>query len=146
MIKYVTGDLFNSKANIIAHGVNCSGGFGAGVAGQIAKLHPEARSAYLTKFINEGWTLGDVQLVYQEDVIIANCATQQAYLPRTLVHVDNDAVRTVMQKVKEFAMPKGLKIAIPKIGTGLAGGDWPTIEKILNEVFQDYDVSVYVLE
>jgi len=146
MIKYVTGDLFNSKANIIAHGVNCAGGFGSGIAGQIAKLHPEARSAYLTKFINEGWALGDVQFVYQEDVIIANCATQKAYLPRTAVNVNYDAVRTTMQKVKEFAMSKGLTVAAPKIGAGLAGGDWPTIEKILNEVFQDYDISVYVLE
>jgi O-acetyl-ADP-ribose deacetylase (regulator of RNase III) len=96
MIKYVKGDLFKSGARIIAHGVNCQGAFGSGVAGQIVKKHPLAASAYFAKFDLDGWKLGDVQFAspYDTDthtdgpLYIANCATQKEYYPRDKVHAD----------------------------------------------------------
>lgn len=146
MVRYVKGDLFESKADILAHGVNCVGGFGSGVAGQIAQKYPNVKFNYLRKYESEGWQLGDVQFLYAYGFYIANCATQQEYYPRNKVHVDYNAVKVCMEKVKEFAKNGNFTIAIPKIGAGLAGGDWNTIEKILNEVFNDYDISVYVLK
>lgn len=153
MVKYQKGDVLNSGAHLIAHGCNCVGGFGSGVAGQIVKRFPVAAGAYLWKHDNEGWMLGDVQFVSAAEDLsttitkwIANCATQFEYYPRNKVHADYDAIRTCMEKVKKFAIPMNRSIAIPKIGAGLAGGDWNIIEKILEEVFHDYDVTVYVLE
>lgn len=40
-------------------------------------------------------------------------------------------------------MANKMTIAIPKIGAGLAGGDWETIRPILEEVFNDYDLTIY---
>ena len=37
-------------------------------------------------------------------------------------------------------------IAIPKIGCGLAGGDWEKVKVIIEDVFSEYDVVVYSLE
>lgn len=147
MVKYIKGDLFKSKSDLIAHGCNCKGGFGSGVAYTVSQLYPKARDLYLEKFEEDGWQLGEVQFTLQRDgKYIANCATQNGYLPRGYCHADYDAIRTCMTKVKEFARDKGLSVAIPKIGAGLAGGNWLTIQKILNEVFSDYDVTVYFLE
>lgn len=150
MVKYVKGDVLESGADIIAHGCNCVGGFGSGVAGQIVKRYPLARDFYLHKFEHEGWKLGEVQFVTVEKVraqrYIANCATQQEYYPRNKVHADYQAIRVCMQKVKEFAQNNDLSVALPKIGAGLAGGDWNVIELILQEVFHDYSAVVYVLE
>lgn len=146
MIKYAKGDVLASKANIVAHGCNCRGGFGSGVAAAIKTKYPKARHYYLDKYEEDGWKLGDVQFVMQWDGRwIANCATQDGYLPRGVCHADYDAIRSCMEKVKDFAKPSSQTIAIPKIGAGLAGGDWDKIEAILNEVFSDYDVTVYVL-
>jgi O-acetyl-ADP-ribose deacetylase (regulator of RNase III) len=50
-----------------------------------------------------------------------------------------------MHRLKAFAKSSNLSIAIPKIGAGLAGGDWKIIGPILDEVFSDYDVTVYEL-
>lgn len=36
-------------------------------------------------------------------------------------------------------------IAFPKIGAGLAHGDWDVIKNIINEVFPMKEVKVYVL-
>lgn len=146
MLKYVKGDLFDTDCDLIAHGCNCKGGFGSGIAYTMSQVYPKAKSLYHEKFEEEGWELGDVQFVLQNDgKYIANCATQNAFLPRGEKHADYDAIRTCMEIVKGFAQGKGLSIAMPKIGAGLAGGDWNTIEGILKEVFSDYDVVVYYL-
>ena len=77
--------------------------------------------------------------------MIANCATQLNYLPRTICHADYPAIKAAMIQVKESAKSLGLSVAMPKIGAGLAGGDWNTIKQILEEIFDDYDVTVYEL-
>ena len=148
MLSTIKGDIFSSDADIIAHGCNCKGGYGSGVAGVMAKKYPKARHYYLDKFCTEGWRLGDVQFVKVcgKQEYIANCGTQKRYLPRGMRHVDYDAVRSCMEKVKEFAKTNKLTVAVPKIGAGLAGGDWRIIKKILEEVFTDYDCTVFYLE
>src|SRR5688572_21119765 len=92
MIEYLRGDLFQTKAEVIAHGVNCRGAFNAGVARQVRRLFPSAYAAYMEKLNKEGWNLGDVQFVavakssptsFTDDkhksTVIANCATQRGY-------------------------------------------------------------------
>lgn len=146
MIKYVQGDLFTTKADIIAHGCNCRGGFGSGVAGQIASRYSKAKHYYLDKFDEDGWYLGDIQPVLQSDgKYIVNCGTQFTYLPRGIRHADYDGIRLSMERLLKFAKDKGLSVAIPKIGAGLAGGDWTVIEKILKEIFTNYDITIYYL-
>lgn len=146
MIKYVKGNLFEAPERILAHGCNCSGGYGSGVAAGMAHNHRKARDQYMHKFNDEeGWELGDVQFVTSGHKIIANCATQDGYMPRNMCHADYPSIRKCMELVKDFAKSNGYDIAIPKIGAGLAGGDWNIIEGILKEVFSDYDVTVYSL-
>lgn len=148
MITYVQGDLLETDAEIIAHGCNCVGGFGSGVAGQIAKKYPVAKYEYLRKHKDTGWQLGEVQAVLIKATPpkwVVNCATQNEYMPRGVCHADYEAIRKCMSTIKETAKGLGYSIAIPKLGAGLAGGDWNIIEKILEEVFSDYEVFVYYL-
>lgn len=147
MVKYVKGNLFQSDANIIAHGVNCQGAFGSGVAKTMSEVYPRAKSFYFAKFNKEGWKLGDVQFVAQPDGrCVANSATQDHFLPRTVCHADYPAISKTLTLVKEFAQRHNLTIALPKIGAGLAGGDWDTIKTIIEAVFSDYDATVYYLD
>ena len=146
MVKYTQGDVLSGHEDIIAHGCNCKGGYGSGVAGAIATKYPRARRYYLDKYDEDGWKLGEVQFVPQwNGKIIANCATQLDFGLPGLVLADYEAIKQAMTKVKQYAHDNRLTLAIPKIGAGLAGGDWNTIENILNEVFSDYDVTVYYL-
>lgn len=147
MIIYKTGDLFVTDCDIIAHGVNCKGVMGSGVALTVKTKYPKAYHYYLDKHEEDGWKLGDVQFVKLNSghSYIANCATQDAYLPRGVCHVNYDALRDCMRKVKDFAKLHNLTVAIPKIGAGLAGGDWKIIEEEINIVFDDYDIICYTL-
>lgn len=152
MIKYIKGDLLESTCDVIAHGVNCSGGFGSGIAGQIRQRWPDVWTNYGRKFMTPGWKLGDVQFVkcYMPDrlFLIANCATQQYYgkmAKHGVVYVSYPAVERVMIELYEYHQETGADIAIPKIGAGLAGGDWAIIESIIGDVFHDADINVYYL-
>lgn len=147
MITYIQGDVFTSSANIIAHGCNCRGGFGAGIAVQVAKLYPKAKDMYMKKFFGEGWRVGEVQMVpVGNNKFIANCATQDKYgSPKGgKVYVSYPGLKAVMEQLKEICEENDYTLAMPKIGSELAGGDWNVIEKIINDVFGDREVFVYI--
>lgn len=146
MIHYVKGDLFDTPNDIIAHGVNCRGAFGSGVAKLVATKYPKARFYYLDKHEDDGWHLGDIQTVMQWDgKCVVNCATQDDYGFAEGLYANYDAIRLSLSRLKDFAKQRNYSIAIPKIGAGLAGGDWNIIENIIKEVFSDYDITIYYL-
>ena len=149
-IKYIKGSVFNTHCHVIAHGCNCKGGFGKGIAYTIAKMHPEVRVAYMTKYNSlHSWKLGDIQYVNVKSStyhIIANCATQFSFLPHNVLHADYEAIKKIMIELHDFCKANNYGLAIPKIGAGLAGGDWSIIEKIIEEIFVSIDIYIYYIE
>lgn len=147
MIVYKQGDVLASDEKKIAHGCNCSGGFGSGFAKAVAERYPSVREAYLVRHNSRGWNLGDVQLIGVGDGSgreIANCATQQRYgRPDEGPYVSYVAIRQVIKDLVSSSWCGGF--AMPKIGAGLAGGNWEIIERIINEESGDVEVRVYVL-
>jgi len=147
MIVYKTGDVLDSEEPLVAHGCNCSGGFGSGFAKAVATRYPHVREGYLHRFNTRGWQLGEVQLIAIGDGsgrIIANCATQQRYgKPTDGPFVSYPAIRQVVRNLCQ-SWPNGF--AIPKIGAGLAGGNWDIISEIINEESGSVEVRVYVLD
>lgn len=153
------GDLFDPGNRVVVHGCNARGGFGSGVAGQMARLHPEAKEAYLSEF-NAGRVYpGRVIWVKTPTRIIANAVTQLDYGREAVngrVYVDYDAVRTCFAKVnkalartldpgptRDWFGGETLEISMPRIGAGLAGGDWDRILGIAEEEFCDVNVTVW---
>jgi O-acetyl-ADP-ribose deacetylase (regulator of RNase III) len=147
MIVYKKGNVLDSDEKRIAHGCNCSGGFGSGIAKQIADRYPSVKEGYLYKFKHSGWSLGDVQLIGVGDGSgreFANCGTQQRYgKPEEGPYVSYPAIRQVIRNLAKSSW--GIGWAMPKIGAGLAGGNWEIIEKIINEETIVVEVRVYVL-
>jgi len=146
MIVYKQGDLLASDEKRIAHGCNCSGGFGSGFAKQVAERYPSVRESYLVRHNSRGWKLGEVQILGVGDGSgreIANCATQQRYgRPDEGPYVSYPAVRQVIRNLCR-SWPGGF--AIPKIGAGLAGGNWDIISKIIEEESPSTEIRVYTL-
>lgn len=143
------GDLFTTTQPIIAHGVNCSNGFASGVAGQVARLFPDVKRCYHHKFESDGWNLGDVQVVqlagHAPLEYVANLGAQRYYgrVPGR-VYVDYDGLALAAGRLLDFAADAGLGVAMPRIGCGLAGGDWARVLEILNKAVADRDVEVEV--
>ncbi len=121
------------KFDVIVHGCNCFCTMGAGIAHSIQKQFPEAYAADLMTNKGDRNKLGYFSSTTISEngrnIIIVNGYTQFHHSgPPPLV--DYDAVTNLLKRMKkEFS---GKRIAYPKIGAGLAGGDWEIIEKIID--------------
>jgi O-acetyl-ADP-ribose deacetylase (regulator of RNase III) len=145
MLTYITGDLFTTKRQLIAHGVNAKGVFGAGIAGQIAANFPHVKQAYLKAYREDFIKVGRVNYVVGpgNPDWFANMVTQETY-GRTGIHVDYHGLRKCLANVFWFAKTAGIGVAMPKVGAGLGGGDWNFIEKIIQGLLAEHEVEVDV--
>jgi len=134
----VEGDLVDltlqGEFDVIVHGCNCFCSMSAGIAKAIQEEFPEAYAADLVTIKGDHNKLGDYSYATVErdskEITIVNGYTQFHYQGDGPL-VDYDAVRQLFQRIKsDFA---GRRIGYPKIGAGLAGGDWPTIAAIIDE-------------
>lgn len=138
--------LENGEVDAIAHGVNCQGGFGSGIAGQIAKIYPEVKESYLRQF-DFGWGLGQVDGVKTDSgKYVFNCATQFEYGYDGKKYVNYGAVYECLKYVRNFCKNRDIKVlGLPRIGCGLAGGDWNVVKALIEEIF-DGSMEVIIYE
>jgi len=112
---------------------------GSGIAAQIKREFLAAYTVDLTTKKGDRSKLGTCTFAKTEDVIIVNAYTQYDY-GRGGRRADYDAIRSCFKWIKsEFS---GLRIGIPFIGAGLAGGDWNIIKEIIDEEMVDEDITV----
>jgi len=155
MIKIINGNILNAKEKTICHQVNCMGVMGGGLAKQIKNKYPEAYREYIWILKHFGKQLGHCQLVVCHDGrIIANLFGQDGF-GTDKRYTDYDYLKQsfldLLDQTKKYHLiinneKHPLNIAIPyNIGCGLGGGDWNTVYKIIEEVFEYYDVTIYKL-
>lgn len=147
-IEYVKGDLFKSGCAVIAHGCNCFNSFGAGIALQMMEHHMPAWWADQMTMRGDKDKLGTFTFVDDAGRRVYNLYTQYSF-SRTEVSADYDAIRKSFQAMRNHLIETkmwDLDIGIPKIGAGLAMGSWDRISEIVNDVFPDKTIYVYVLE
>jgi len=143
-IEYQRGDIFKSPYRFILHGCNARGVMGAGFALQVKKMYPYAYKEYINNYEKKGLTLGETQFVKCRDRTIINSITQQFYGKDGRRYVSYDAVANSMRMVEECLY--GETIAMPKIGAGLAGGDWNVIESIIESELKTVRPIVFTLD
>ena len=144
-IEYIKGDLLQTEVNHIIHGCNSRGVMGSGVAKVLREKYPKAYNDYIFKYNNYGLELGDVIVSVQDDgKVIHNTITQKDYgRDISRVYVSYWAIAEVFRNINS----RGIKeIAMPKIGAGLANGDWNVISAIIENTLIDTKPYVYVLE
>ena len=91
--------------------------------------------------------MGAIQVVQVEEAIwIANMVAQHGYR-RTSEGppIRYDAVRACLADLADRASRLGASVHMPRIGCGLAGGDWAEIEPLISETLcaAGLDVVVY---
>jgi len=146
-MKEIEGDIIKlaieGEFDLIVHGCNCFCTMGAGIAKGIKAAFPEAYKEDLKTLKGDKTKLGTIGYVEIEKanhkVIVVNAYTQYEYKGRG-TKVDYDAVKSCFRAIKEKF--SGLKIGFPKIGAGLAGGDWEFILKIIQSELYDEDCTL----
>lgn len=142
--RIVKGDLLEiaetGEFDAIVHGCNCFCNMGAGIARQIKKKYPGAYEADCMTDKGDKKKLGNYSVSKNPDsVFVINAYTQFDYLGRG-VKADYNAIRRVFTEINQNFY--GICLGIPKIGAGLAKGDWNLIKSIINESTPDLNITV----
>jgi O-acetyl-ADP-ribose deacetylase (regulator of RNase III) len=157
MLHYIKGDLLEVKNGIIGHGVNCQGVMGSGLALGIKNKYPSVYEAYrrvVQQSHNKESLLGTVQVVSTlpdgvydpkgDTVLVANIFTQNKYGKDGKRYLDYEALYVGFEKLYKRSVLYDLPLCIPKIGCGLAGGDWGIVSLMIEKAYPK-DVYVYEL-
>jgi O-acetyl-ADP-ribose deacetylase (regulator of RNase III) len=150
-MKIVEGDLITfaleGQFDVIVHGCNCFCTMGAGIARVIQEEFPEAYAADLVTIKGDRNKLGNFSFATvkrnKHEITIVNGYTQFHFHGDSVL-VDYDAVQSLFKKVKR--QYTGKRIGYPKIGAGLAGGDWERISRIIDQELaeEDHSLVIYV--
>lgn len=148
MLTLRPGDITQSNAGIICHQVNCRGVMGAGLAKALRAKYPIYEPyVQLCHGVKAETLLGSTQFVQvsqDPERYVANCFGQCNF-GRDRVQTDYAALEHSLRNVEEFARRHTLSVAIPYgIGCGLAGGDWNTVQAILEDIFVNSPVQARV--
>ena len=137
-MKTITGDLIKlaleGEFDVIVHGCNCLCTMDAGIAKAIKSTFPEALAADRSTECGDRSKLGSYSTATVQrnghTISIINAYTQFHYKGQGIL-LNYDALRQVFRSLNsEYA---GKRVGIPKIGAGLAGGDWNLIQEIIEE-------------
>lgn len=150
-------DVPENVARAFAHGTNCQGRMGSGIAWTIRHLFPEVYDVYMKEHEENGLYLGGTTAVHLDDGFqraFFNCNTQDAYRrfkhqngfvePDNKVFVDYDAVEACFKQINDAMLMKltllnidTVEVHFPLIGAGLANGEWDRIESIIDSTLDD---------
>lgn len=152
--RYEDGDLLEKfeagEFKAIVHGCNCFHTMGAGIAGQIAKRFPKAlhidrhHSEYGS--IDKLGQFTSVNIPNVGDIINAYTQWQPGMEdPYRLYHSIKKVFSSINAQYGVAHILYGANrpvIGIPKIGCGIAGGDWEVVSRMIDDNTPDLNIVV----
>lgn len=153
--KEIKGDLITlarrGEFDVIAHGCNCFCTMGAGIAPQMVKAFGVNNYPLEgVSFRGDVNKLGNIDYDYNHmfDLIVVNAYTQYNYgrnhLDGVKNPIDYEALALCMRKINHIFESR--RVGLPKIGAGLAGGNWEVISSIIKKELKDCYVTVVIFE
>lgn len=147
MVKYETGNVLDSPADVICLQVNCQGKIDSEVTRQARKRWPDIYNKYTEYVFNVGnkqLLLGQIRLIRKPDNnYICNMFAQYDYGCDDKRYTSYDAFYDCLNNLKS-AIPDWFSLAFPYgIGCARGGADWEIISWMIETVFAGYDITYY---
>lgn len=149
-VEYISGDLFANRfgAQALAHGCNCRGSMGAGIAVGFRQRYPEMYEEYRRrcKTNPREFNPGDVFLYRPDDdrPSVFNLATQEDYWRSRAKY---EWIEQALAEMRRQADQAGITtIAMPRIGAGHGGLSWNKVRAVVDRALADWPHTVYVYE
>lgn len=126
------GDIFDTRAEAIAHGVNLHGVMGAGIAKTVREKYPEVYHAYREACFNGDLTAGGMQPVlvqnHKPERYILNLASQVKPGADARLELIHSSATAAMKWASENGISA---VAFPRIGSAIGGLDWLDVRSTL---------------
>lgn len=153
-ITYIRGDATCPQAKgpkVICHICNDSGRWGKGFVLAISHRWEQPEQAYRAWYKDRSrndFRLGAVQLIQVEPYIwVANMVAQHGTKGGSKrPPIRYEAVAECLENVAETAASLKASVHMPRIGCGLAGGEWSRIEPLVVEALCRRGLSVTVYD
>lgn len=143
-VVFVSGDLFEfAGLDALAHGCNCAGAMGKGIAVEFKRRYPAMFDAYRQRCLEGAFALGDVFPWRAEGRVILNLGTQRTWRTRARLV---DVKRALEEMVRVAEEMEASRIGLPRIGAGLGRLPWPSVKALLIEIARDAEVELVVFE
>jgi O-acetyl-ADP-ribose deacetylase (regulator of RNase III) len=147
-IDYVAGDLFLNRYNAqaFAHGCNCQGVMGAGIAATFQEQYPEMYKEYRRRCKAKPrlFNLGNAFLWREQGKpFVFNLGTQE----QPGRDARYEAIETALTNMKAQADQESIEsIAMPRIGAGIGGLSWPKVKAHIEKAFENWPGRIYIYE
>lgn len=137
-------DLFSdSELPALAHGCNCVGSMGRGIAVEFRRRWPAMYDAYRIECKQGRFKPGDVFVWTSGNKTILNLATQPVPGPSARL----DYIEASLRKAIGIAESRGIAvIGMPRIGAGYGGLDWPDVKRVITAIGAATPVVLAVYE
>lgn len=138
MIEFTCGDLLKDESDVLVNTVNCVGVMGRGIALQFKKSFPENFKAYAAA-CKRGEVRPGLLFIYDTGDLtppryIVNFPTKRHWKGKSRI----DDIETGLVELREFLLRvKPQSIAIPPLGAGLGGLEWPVVRKSIESALSD---------
>jgi O-acetyl-ADP-ribose deacetylase (regulator of RNase III) len=138
------GDIFAAEGlRAYAHGCNCAGSMGAGIAIEFKRRWPRMYDEYVARCADRRFGLGDVFVWSEGEHTIFNLGTQEHWRKKAQI----PALTKSLTKMLDFAVNAGIeRVGLPRIGAGLGGLDWTRVKKVITEAAVEPKVTMVVFE
>jgi O-acetyl-ADP-ribose deacetylase (regulator of RNase III) len=148
MIKCKEGNILNFAEDCIAHGCNCQKTMGSGVARALRDKWPEiyrADETFPFSALNKLGKFSEAKLSNGKTCF--NIYSQLDYRGRYEGRTDLDyvALEKGLESVFRTMKARGLKsIALPRIGCGLAGGNWTIVSEMIERMSDNFEIDAII--
>jgi O-acetyl-ADP-ribose deacetylase (regulator of RNase III) len=143
MITYLSGNLFDSKVQVLTNAVNCVGVMGKSVALEFKNRYPAMHAAYVKRCDKGEMKIGEPWLWENDSVQVLNFPTKQHWRnPSSLESIELG----LMWLVSKYSEVGIYTIAMPALGCGNGGLSWADVEPMMQkhlDGLSDLEVFIY---
>ncbi|WP_407497029.1 ImmA/IrrE family metallo-endopeptidase [Pseudooceanicola sp. MF1-13] len=153
LTRYVYGNILEPKnggSKIICQLVNDKAiKWGGGVARKFGRKYPDAEAQFSREIMSvpQDQRLGETIFAQADvEIQIASIVAQEGFGPSLFPRIRYSALEKGLARVADRALEQNASIHMPRIGTGAAGGDWDTVQEMIDDVMIRAGLTVTIYD